>query len=65
MVFHTLVMTIMTLSFSISIGLNASQTGTLKLSNHSLTYSKQSLALFMPVEKKIVTDVTSSNDDSC
>jgi len=65
MVFHTLLMTIMPLAFSIAMGANFFHGSNHKLSELSSTHANQSLALFIPVEKKIVTDVTSSNDDSC
>jgi len=65
MVFHTLLMTIMMLVFSISIGFNVSQNSKHNLNERGFANYNQSLVLFMPVEKKIVTDIVSSNDDSC
>lgn len=65
MIFHTLVTTIMALVFSIGMGFNFSLDSNHTLSGFSSTDSSQSLALFMPVEKKIVTDATTSNDESC
>ncbi len=65
MIFHTLFMTIMPLVFSIGMGVNFFHGSNHKLSEFSSTDANQSLALFMPLEKKIITDVVSSNEDSC
>jgi len=65
MILHNLLMTILTIVFPISMGLNSSQNINYKLCERLSGYFNQSFALFMPVEKKIVTDVTTSNDESC
>ena len=64
MIFRTLAMAIMALVISTSMGFNFSQNIN-KLSELSPTVSNQSLALFMPADSRIITDVVSSNDESC
>jgi len=64
MSFHTLATAIMAFIFSTSMSFNFFQT---RDNQDAFIFhsSNQSLALFMPVDSLIVSEVTSSNDESC
>lgn len=64
MSFRTLSTAIMALFFSSSMSFNFLQNSS-KQGEFIFAASNQSLALFMPAESLIVSEVVSSNDESC
>jgi len=64
MSFRTLATTVMALVFSGSMSFNFFQTGN-NQDGFIFATPNQSLALFMPAESLIVSEVVSSNDESC
>lgn len=64
MIFRTLAMSTMTLIFSTSMSSSFFQTDNTP-NDFSFSISNQELALFMPAESLITSEVTFSNDESC
>jgi len=65
MIFRSLAIPVIALIFSSSMVFNFSQNGNSNLNASSSSVPNQSLALFMPADSRIITDVVSSNDESC